>query len=569
MTGFLVGIAAIAVVVLFIFISLIFRRVVPTNMVHIIQRGKTTVSYGKDQKGGNVYYAFPSAWPKIGVSVIKLPVSNFNLSLTGYEAYDSNRVPFKVDVTAFFRIDNTDVAAQRVATFIELEGQLTQITQGAVRKVLASAVIDDIMIKRSTFGEAFTNEVKEQLKDWGIATVKAMELMDIRDSDKSTVIDNIMAKKISFIHMESQTEVAENNRKAEIAVMDAKRAIEVNRQQVEQDIATKTAEKDRMIGIAQQASLEDVARREIAKNQAIGIAEQESDEKVKQREVLKYQTVNISKQQAEQQILEQTKIAKEKEMEVQRVKDVQNEQIAKSTAEVLAEKKRQIAVIEATATAEVIERNARAAKLKVELEAEAAKRKIELEAEADATQKTLIAEAEAKAVKLNAEASAEKINREGNAEADITKAKGLAEAEALRASALATAEGESKLQIAKVQGQIDLAKEIGGNQGYQQYLVTLESIKMSAEVGIEQAKALSIALEHADMKIIANTGSPVEGVNKLTNLFSTQGATNLNGWVEALKQGDLGKALIAKFLPTDPKPADTAPTDPADTPKPV
>ena len=44
------------------------RRIVPTNVVHIVQRGDKTVSYGVG-KGSNVYYEFPKWLPKIGVEV--------------------------------------------------------------------------------------------------------------------------------------------------------------------------------------------------------------------------------------------------------------------------------------------------------------------------------------------------------------------------------------------------------------------------------------------------------------------------------------------------------------------
>ena len=38
------------------------RRIVPTNEVHIIQRGSETISFGKgsNESRGNVYYEFPS-----------------------------------------------------------------------------------------------------------------------------------------------------------------------------------------------------------------------------------------------------------------------------------------------------------------------------------------------------------------------------------------------------------------------------------------------------------------------------------------------------------------------------
>lgn len=46
--SFLIGAIVIGLFVLLILIALFLRRVVPTNEVHIVQSGKSTVSYGKD-----------------------------------------------------------------------------------------------------------------------------------------------------------------------------------------------------------------------------------------------------------------------------------------------------------------------------------------------------------------------------------------------------------------------------------------------------------------------------------------------------------------------------------------
>ena len=58
------GISGVVAVVLGCVVLWIFslRRVVPTNEVHIIQRGSETISYGKGSKEnrGNVYYEFPA-----------------------------------------------------------------------------------------------------------------------------------------------------------------------------------------------------------------------------------------------------------------------------------------------------------------------------------------------------------------------------------------------------------------------------------------------------------------------------------------------------------------------------
>jgi flotillin len=182
-----------AVILLFIvFWLLSLRRIVPTNMVHILQRGKNTVSYGIG-KVSNVYYAFPNWMPVIGVEVRTLPVSNFDVELIAYSAYDKDRVPFVVDIKAFFHIADTNKAAEKVESFEDLKGQLINIVQGTVRSILAKSTLESIMEERSVFGEQFTQNVKEDLKNWGVEAVKSIELMDVRDAKESEVIHQIMA----------------------------------------------------------------------------------------------------------------------------------------------------------------------------------------------------------------------------------------------------------------------------------------------------------------------------------------------------------------------------------------
>lgn len=64
-TSLIYGIPSIILLGIVIYV-LSLRRIVPTNVVHIVQRGDKTVSYGVG-KGSNVYYDFPNWIPKIGV----------------------------------------------------------------------------------------------------------------------------------------------------------------------------------------------------------------------------------------------------------------------------------------------------------------------------------------------------------------------------------------------------------------------------------------------------------------------------------------------------------------------
>lgn len=424
----MIGMALIILIVIIVIVSLLYRKVVSTNMVHIVQSNKKTTSYGTNLNNGNVYYHWPSWIPFIGVTVIKLPVSNFDLSLHNYEAYDVDKVPFMADVTAFFRIADTTLAAQRVENVAELKEQLTLIVQGAVRKVLAGDKVEVIMLERSKFGDSFTKEVTEQLKEWGVDSVKSMELMDIRDGRDSGVISNIMAKKTSHIAMESRKEVAENNRAAEMAEIEAKREVDLQRQQAEQAVGERTAQKDKSVGIANEM--------------------------------------------AKQEVLSQEKITNERDMEVKRVVQVKQAEITRDQEVVSADQDKQTTIIRAEGALE-------------------AKKK------------------EAEGIKIEGEAKAA---------------------------------AEKAMQLAPVEAQIVLAKEIGGNPEYQQYLTTIKGIDGYIIVGSEQAKAL----QEADVKVIANTGNAKEGVTNVMDLFSSSGGTNLAAMVEAFAQTPLGKALIEK-----------------------
>jgi flotillin len=414
---------------LIVIIALFLRRVVPTNEVHIVQSAKSTTSYGKDTQNGNSYYEWPSWIPVFGVTTVSLPMSVFDLDLQSYEAYDKGRLPFVVDVKAFFRISESNVAAQRVASFDELKDQLKAIVQGAVRVILASTDIEDILQGRSTFGEQFTREVAEQLVHWGVTAVKNIELMDIRDSEESRVIHNIMDKKKSHIEMESRTEVAKNKRIAEIAEIEAKREVDLQNQAALQSVGLRTVE----------------AQREVA----------------------------LQNETAEQAIKEQQKLTKQKEMEVRKVELVKVAEIEKETQIIKSEQVKETLILEADGALE-------------------AKRK---------------------------------------------------EAAGIQAEGIAKAEAEKAFQLAPVQAQIELAKEIGENKSYQEYLVTVRRVEAEEAVGIKQAEALM----QANIKVIANSGDISNGFKSIGDVLSSKGGTAIGALLEGMNNTEVGGNLINKL----------------------
>ncbi|MDR2731431.1 MAG: hypothetical protein LBB81_11115 [Treponema sp.] len=478
-------IAGLCILVLIVKILLL-RRIVPADMVHVVQTNKKTTSYGKNTGNGNVYYQWPKWLPILGLEVKVLPVSNFDMPLNNYEAYDKDRVPFVVDIRTFFRISDTNQAAEKIATTEELRKHLEAVVQGAVRNIMAKAKLEDIMEERSVYGQQFTDEVKDQLQEWGVVAVKNIELMDIRDSKESNVIENIMAKKKSEIEKDSRITVAINRKLAQEAEIEASREIEVKQAEKERVVGEKNAEKEQMIGIA--------------------------DEKAKQH------------------IAQEAEETAKKELAVEKVRQVTTAAIKQEKETIDAETIRKTTIIRADQDKEKLKIEADAQKEKIKIDTDAVKYQTETKAEADKNAK----EKEASAIKTYKDA----------------------EAEGIKAVGFANADAEKQMQLARVTAEITLAEKIGNNEGYQEYLVNLETIKQQANVTIEQAKynaevgkAQALNLNRADIKIITNTadGNVGGGVSKVMDLFSPQGGTALSGMMEAFAQTDAGKSVLAKF----------------------
>ena len=194
-------------------------------------------------------------------------------------------------------------------------------------------------------------------------------------------------------------------------------------------------------------------------------------------------------------------------MEVKRVAEIKQAEIAKDVEIVKADQEKRTQ----------------------EIKAEANKNALIIDSEAERQHQILVAEGEKQKAFLAAEALLETKDKEAQGIAKI----GAAEAEA-----------KQKLEISLVSGQIELAKEIGGNEGYQSYLISIRQIEANQAIGIEQAKALS----HSDMKFIINDEKVDKGIQRVGELFSSTGGTKIAATLEGLNQSELGKALIGKFL---------------------
>lgn len=462
--GIILGVLVLAAVALAILLPLIYRQVVPTNEVHVVQSKKSTISYGRGRESGNVYYRWPSWIPIIGITVSEFPESIFSVDLAEYKAYDQDRIPFLVHVIGFFRILHSDSAAQRVSNFSELKQQLHGVMQGAVRSILAKNHLESILQERASLSDQFTQAVNDQLKEWGVTTVKNIEFMDIKDAPDSKVIAAIMAKESSRIDMESRTTIAVNGKLAQTAEIEAKREVELRNQEAVQVVGQRTAETKKQVG--------------------------------------------ISNEKAQQEIQAEAKTTAEKTMAVQQVKEVTSAEIAKNVATVNAEAQRSVQVV-----------SAEAAKIVAITTAEGEKQKL-----------IVVSSGQLEAARNNAQG----IEAVGKAEGEAEKAK----------------------LLAPVAAQIELAAKIAELPEYQNYMVSIETVKANQAVGVEMAKALG----DADIKVIANGGNISGGMNSVVEMLSPKGGTQIGAFVSALKNnpdtaalGEAAGRVIEKMTGSDKK----------------
>ena len=256
-------------------------------------------------------------------------------------------------------------------------------------------------------------------------------------------------------------------------------------------IAKKKSEIEKESRVEVAKNMKEAQTAEIAAKREIELREQDALESVGKRKAEVEKNVGIMTEKTRQDINEEAKLTKDKEMEIIKVAEIRKVEIDK-----------QASIIKVEQDKTVIELNADA-------RLEAKKR--------DAEMIKVIATADLEAKKKEAEG----IQAEGSARADA----------------------KTKDQLASVTAQTTLAKEIGENRQYQEYLVAVEQVKANKEVGIEQAKNLG----NADIKVIANGGDVNSGLASARELFTPKGGTNLGGMLEALVQTDTGKKLFDKF----------------------
>jgi flotillin len=100
--------------------------------------------------------------------------------------------------------------------------------------------------------------------------------------------------------------------------------------------------------------------------------------------------------------------------------------------------------------------------------------------------------------------------------------------------------------LAEVAPQITLAKEIGGNEGYQRYLINIKQVEAGQAIGVANAEAL----EAADIKVFATGGNAQSGMSSITDIFTPAGGLSIGSMLAGIAATDEGKKAVERLTET-------------------
>jgi len=280
-------IAVFIIVAILIICSFLFYRIVSPTEAHLVIKPSGKMIVSSDDKistdGKRTYFSIPSGIPFIGrqVRVMDLTIKE---AVVEQESYEKNQARFKVKSSTKYRIAKVGRAAETFDNDVELRKQLEEVIVSSTNAVASQYDVTDMRSKKTEMSNAIRKEMQDDLEQWGLELI-SFQLIDFRDTDKSSIISDISKRREVEIESRTREENAEKIKQARIK-------------------------------------------------------EAEAEELAKSREIAKDQVLAEREQNKAQKIAEQEKLAEEKRLEVVRVVEVQRAEIDKAKAIVLANQKK-------------------------------------------------------------------------------------------------------------------------------------------------------------------------------------------------------------------------------------
>ena len=293
------------VILLVIHWILSMRRIVELKSADVVVRKTGSTIYSADSTidgcKGAVYYDIPSWIPVIGCIVKKMPLEIIQIAIKNYETFAKANARFNIDVSVYCRISSVSVAAQRFPgnNIDDFKKGMSSIIVSAVRKTTANYAIEDIISKRKEIGDEIREEIKGDFELWGVELTN-VAVETISDSQGTTVIQDISAKKESEINSLSRQQIALMNKNASVTEAENRQASETRKIEADEQIAIREQTKAMTVATKQQEAV--TKQLEVERTQKEVSANIEANASIKTAEGVKQSA--IIKAEGEKQALE-------------------------------------------------------------------------------------------------------------------------------------------------------------------------------------------------------------------------------------------------------------------------
>jgi flotillin len=274
----------LAVIVIY-FVTL--RRVVPPKYADVVTRRGSVEIYSADEtvtknKGANtVYYHYPFWMPIIGMVVTRMSLENMEIKVMNYKTFAKGNARFTIDASVYCRINNVLEAAQRFPgkSMEDFKNGIQEIIIAAIRKTTANFAVEDVISKRSEIADHVLADIKDDMLRWGVEIIN-VSIVDFKDSDGTSVIHDISAKKEAEINSLSRQEIASRTKQAEIAEVEAYQASKTRKLEVDESVGKREQEKNQVVSTEQKKAVE--KEMEVTRTKTVMTAEIAAEAKVKE-----------------------------------------------------------------------------------------------------------------------------------------------------------------------------------------------------------------------------------------------------------------------------------------------
>jgi flotillin len=307
-TSFLFVMGCIFAVLVVIYLVTL-RGVVPPKYADVVTRKGAVEIYSADktvteERGTNtVYYQFPWWMPFIGVIVTRMSLENMEIKIENYQTFAKGNARFTIDASVYCRVNNVLEAAQRFPgkTMTDFKTGIQEIIIAAIRKTTANFAVEDVIAKRSEIADHVLSDIKDDMLRWGVEIIN-VSIVDFKDSDHTSVIHDISAKKEAEINSLSRQEIATRKRQAEISEVEAYQAAQTRKIEVEESVGKREEEKNQVVSTEKKRAVEKAM--DVERASKVMFAEIEADAKVRTADGEKRMAIELAE--GEKQKLELT-----------------------------------------------------------------------------------------------------------------------------------------------------------------------------------------------------------------------------------------------------------------------